>query len=81
MPFDRRHVFNAAYSIEAGSPVKGNPVLAGLVNGWQISGITQIQSGQNLAALQNFFANDVTLNSVQPAHSEPPRCGNDRISV
>jgi hypothetical protein len=33
------------------------------VNGWQLSGITQIQSGQNLAAVRNFFSNDVTINS------------------
>jgi hypothetical protein len=64
MPFDRRHIFNAAYSIELGNPVAGNPVLKGLVNGWQLSGITQLQSGQNLAALRNFFSSDVTIDSA-----------------
>lgn len=48
LPFDRRHIFNAAYSIEFGNPVRHNAVLGGLVNGWQLSGITQIQSGTNL---------------------------------
>lgn len=47
-PFDRRHIFNAAYSVELGSPVKNNRALGGFVNGWQLSGITQIQSGVNL---------------------------------
>ena len=58
---DRRHIFNAAYSIELGSPVRGMPVLGAVVNGWQFSGITQLQSGQNIAAIQNFFVNDVNF--------------------
>ena len=63
MPWDRRHIFNAAYSIELGSPVKGSKVLGGIANGWQFSGITQLQSGQNIAAIQNYFSNDVTINT------------------
>jgi len=46
---DRRHIFNAAYSIEMGNPIRNGLLLRGLVNGWQISGITQFQSGQPLA--------------------------------
>jgi hypothetical protein len=48
MPNDRRHIFNAAYSIELGNPVKGNKFGAAIANGWQLSGITQWQSGINL---------------------------------
>jgi hypothetical protein len=57
LPNDRRHLFNAAYSIELGNPVKDNVIAKGLLNGWQFSGISQIQSGPNLTALweQNFF--------------------------
>jgi len=47
---DRRHIFNAAYSIELGSPFRSNMLAKGLVNGWQLSGITQWQSGINLTA-------------------------------
>ncbi|MGO9255063.1 MAG: carboxypeptidase regulatory-like domain-containing protein [Bryobacteraceae bacterium] len=47
-PSNRPQIFNAAYSIELGSPVKGNKLAGGLVNGWQLSGITQLQSGVNL---------------------------------
>jgi hypothetical protein len=61
LPFDRRHIFNAAYSVELGNPAKGNPVLRGVVNGWQFSGITQLQSGQNIAAVQQYFANDINF--------------------
>ena len=52
-PFDRRHVFNAAYSINLPSPIHANKFLGGAVNGWQISGITQLQSGVNLTANSN----------------------------
>jgi hypothetical protein len=48
-PGNRTHIFNAAYSFELGNPVRGR-LAGGFVNGWQISGITQIQSGGNLAA-------------------------------
>lgn len=47
-PGNRTHLFNAAYSIELGSRYKGNRILEGVVNGWQLSGVTQIQSGANL---------------------------------
>jgi hypothetical protein len=45
--FDRSHIFNANYSYSFGAPVK-NKWLGGFVNRWEVSGITQIQSGQNL---------------------------------
>jgi hypothetical protein len=48
LSFDRRHLFNAAYSIELPSPIQHHAILEGVVNGWQISGITQFQSGVNL---------------------------------
>jgi hypothetical protein len=47
-PTDRRQLFNFAYSIDLGKPVHDNKFLGGAVNGWQLSGITQLQSGANL---------------------------------
>ena len=48
---DRRHIFNAAYSIELPNFLKsGNKFAKGAINGWQFSGITQLQSGVNLTA-------------------------------
>jgi Carboxypeptidase regulatory-like domain len=47
-PGDRRHIFNAAYSLELGNPIHGNKFAAGAINGWQLSGITQWESGSNL---------------------------------
>ncbi len=53
LPNDRTHIFNVAYVVEAPSPVKRNALMKGLVNGWQISGITQVQSGVNLQGAVN----------------------------
>ncbi len=47
MPSNRTHLFNLAYSVELGSPVQ-NKVAGGFVNGWQVSGLVQLQSGANL---------------------------------
>jgi hypothetical protein len=47
-PSNRKHIFNAAYSVELGSPVHANKMVGGFVNGWQLSGITQLESGANL---------------------------------
>jgi hypothetical protein len=49
-PFDRRHIINAAYSVQLPSPIHNNAIAKGFVNGWQISGITSLQSGVNLTA-------------------------------
>ena len=46
-PGNRKQIFNAAYSIELGSPTHDR-ILGGFVNGWQLSGITQLESGANL---------------------------------
>jgi len=58
LPANRTHIFNAAYHIDLPNP--GHTKLAGgFVNGWQISGITQIESGANLSGYnsQNFSMN------------------------
>ena len=61
LPFDRRHIFNAAYSYEFGSLVK-NRFVGGFTNGWELSGITNYQSGQNLqAAISSNFGTNGNL--------------------
>ena len=47
-PTDRRHLFNIAYSIDIGNPLHAHGFLSGVTSGWQISGITQVQSGANV---------------------------------
>jgi len=46
---NRTHIFNWATSIELGRPVR-NKIAGGVVNGWQLSGIVQLQSGANLTS-------------------------------
>lgn len=48
--YDRTHIFNANYSYELGKFVQ-NRYLGIATNGWQISGITQIQSGQSVQSI------------------------------
>lgn len=48
LPNDRTQVFNAAYIVQLPDPIHGSKLLKGVVNGWQFSGVTQIQSGSPL---------------------------------
>ena len=48
LPSDRRQLFNIAYSIDLGTLVHSNHFVNGAANGWQISGVTQLESGANL---------------------------------
>jgi hypothetical protein len=43
--FDHTQLLNLAYVFNLPSPVHGNPFLGGVVNGWELSGITQLDSG------------------------------------
>lgn len=58
LPTNRTHIFNAAYSVDLGDHTK-NKLAAGFVNGWQLSGVTQIESGPNITGFsgQNFGMN------------------------
>ncbi len=47
-PANRTHIFNAAYSVELGN-FTHSKIGGGFINGWQFSGITQVQSGANLS--------------------------------
>jgi Carboxypeptidase regulatory-like domain len=50
-PGNRTHIFNLAYSVEMGNPAR-NKFAGGFLNGWQVSGILQVQSGANLSGIQ-----------------------------
>ena len=50
LPFDRAHVFSASYVFTLPNKHEGSAFVRGLTNGWQISGITQIESGAQLTA-------------------------------
>lgn len=48
--YNRAHVFNASYVFSLPNYGYGNRFVRGLANGWEFSGITQIQSGAMLSA-------------------------------
>ncbi|MFB3922871.1 MAG: carboxypeptidase regulatory-like domain-containing protein [Terriglobia bacterium] len=50
LPNNRAHVMNLVYVFSLPSTRRGHPIVRGVVNGWQISGITTIESGANLTA-------------------------------
>ncbi|MBL0155652.1 MAG: carboxypeptidase regulatory-like domain-containing protein [Bryobacterales bacterium] len=83
MPNDRRQVFNIAYSIDAGNVIKsGNRFAKGLVNGWQISGITQMQSGVNLTGATGYNYNlDATGFQTVDGYNISPRSINGTESI
>jgi hypothetical protein len=60
---NRTHIFNLAYSVELGKPAH-NRVAGGFVNGWQVSGILQAESGPNLSGLTS-EAFGLNLNSLK----------------
>ncbi len=57
LPTDRRSLLNFAYSIDLPSKLHINPITDGLVNGWQISGITQAESGADLTPSGAYTSN------------------------
>ena len=56
-PTDRRQLFNIAYTIDLGNQLHAHGFLEGATAGWQISGITQLQSGANLTYSGGYNAN------------------------
>jgi hypothetical protein len=68
LSYDRSQIFNAAYVINLPKAVKGkgNAILAGVTNGWILSGITQLQSGPPLQPLTNGSLNVSWPTNMQP---------------
>jgi hypothetical protein len=55
--YNRAHVFNASYVFTTPTKRFGNRFLSGAVNGYQFSGITQVQSGAMLSAVSGYYLN------------------------
>ena len=45
---NRTHLFNIAYSLDEGNIFHHGALVDGVANGWQLSGVTQLESGANL---------------------------------
>lgn len=62
---DRTNIFNASYTYVMGRAFQVNRFVSGFVNNWEISGITNLQSGPNLqAAYGNNFQLSISGNST-----------------
>ncbi len=71
--FDHRHIFSASYSYSVGK-VFENKLLGGVANGWEVSGITVVQSGAPLAATNSpsfGIGGSITLTSTNPITGTP----------
>jgi hypothetical protein len=70
LAYDRTNIFNASYNFDLGSRYHGNAFLRGTLNGWQISGITNLQSGPNLLAI-NYSTNFYLTGTPGPTSQNP----------
>jgi hypothetical protein len=50
---NRAHVLNLVYVFNLPSTKRGHAIVRGAINGWQISGITTLESGANLTSQSN----------------------------
>jgi hypothetical protein len=66
---DRRHLFNAAYSVDLGTLVHSNHLVNGAVNGWQFSGVTQLESGANITYGGNNTPNNPPNSNYNAAYT------------
>jgi hypothetical protein len=67
LPYDRTHIFNLSYNYNLPNLARGSldhAFLRGLLNGWQISGITTFQSG---APIRLRFTGDIALGATSLA--------------
>jgi len=60
LAYDHTHIFNIAYVVHLPSPIHGNPFLSRVVNGWEFSGISQVQSGAPIQPNTNGILNMTT---------------------
>lgn len=70
-PTDRRNLFNFAYSVDLGNPLKAHGFLAGATSGWQVSGIMQLQSGANITEGGGYNASTNYHMSLTCVSSDP----------
>ena len=59
---NRTHLFNVAYSFDEGSVFHHGALVDGVANGWQISGVTQLESGANVSFGGNGGGGTNTIN-------------------
>jgi hypothetical protein len=66
LPNNRPLIFNVAYVYELPNLAKSNKLMKGIVNNWQLSGVTQMQSGTNIQAA---ITNNLNFGAYFPSGS------------
>jgi hypothetical protein len=56
LPYNRKQAVNITFSYQEGTKYHGNRIVGGVLNQWEISGITSIQSGPDVAAFNSNFS-------------------------
>jgi hypothetical protein len=69
LSFDRSQIFNSWYDFQIGSHYHGNAILKQVLNGWEISGTTFLQSGPNLQAT-NYLSNFDLTGTIPATNSQ-----------
>ncbi len=80
LPNDRTHIFNLAWVYQMQNLYNGNKLLKGVINGWQVSGTDQFQSGSPLQAIvsSNFnFGGYLAPGTVLPNGMVVPTANNN----
>lgn len=55
LPYNRKQALNITFSYQEGTKYRGNRIVGGFLNQWEISGITSVQSGPDVAAFNANF--------------------------
>ena len=85
LAFNRTHLFNASYVVRLPSPIHQNAFLEQAVNGWQLSGVTQFQTGPPLQPLSGGALNvgygNITLNGATYPITSQSILGTDGVKL
>jgi hypothetical protein len=73
LPVNRGQLFNVAYSIDLGNRLHVNRLVDGVGNGWQISGVTQLESGANLTYGGNGFGGNAINGNYNVTYTCPDK--------
>ena len=69
LAYDRTHIFNLSFNYNFGDSHGGPRVLRPVINGWQLSGITNLQSGPDLLATN--YTTNFNLGGQNPYSNIP----------
>jgi Carboxypeptidase regulatory-like domain len=83
--FNRNHAVNATYSYQVGDAYHGNRVLRQVLNQWEISGTTSVQSGPDVAVLNGTTNTNFNLGGglqyTPPGGTSPTMVALSNVSV